>query len=121
LELLALLLDQVPTAQLLTLLTCHPAFQPAWRNRSYLTEVTLTRLSRSQIAQMVEHITGGKPLPAEIMQQLVEKTDGVPLFVEEMTKALLESGHLQDVDGQCQVGLPCWLRCMGTWGRPRQH
>jgi class 3 adenylate cyclase/predicted ATPase len=100
LELLALLLDQVPTAQLLTLLTSRPAFQPTWSHRSYLTEVTLNRLSRSQIAQMVEHITGGKRLPAEIMQQLVEKTDGVPLFVEEMTKALLESGHLQDVDGQ---------------------
>jgi predicted ATPase/class 3 adenylate cyclase len=99
LELLALLLDQVPTAQLLTLLTCRPAFQPTWSHRSYLTEVTVNRLSRSQIAQMVVQITGGKPLPAEIMQQLVEKTDGVPLFVEELTKTVLEAGFVQETHG----------------------
>ena len=90
-ELLDLLIDHVPTSRLLTLLTCRPAFQPTWSHRSYLTEVTINRLSRNQIEQMAEQVAGGKALPAEIMQQLVDKTDGVPLFVEETTKAILES------------------------------
>src|SRR5712664_4395984 len=80
------------------LLTCRPHFQPAWHHRSYLTEMTVNRLAQPQSARMVERVTGGKTLPNAIMQQLVEKTDGVPLFVEEITKAILESGHLKEVD-----------------------
>src|SRR5712664_3068487 len=80
------------------LLTCRPHFQPAWHHRSYLTEMTVNRLAQPQSARMVERVTGGKTLPNAIMQQLVEKTDGVPLFVEELTKAILESGHLKAVD-----------------------
>src|SRR5712691_10065274 len=97
LELLGLLLDQTPTASLLVLLTCRPHFQPAWHHRSYLTEITVNRLSHAQVEQIVNRITDGKTFPPEVLQQIVEKTDGVPLFVEEMTKALLESGHLQEV------------------------
>ena len=98
LELLGLLLDQTPTAALLVLLTCRPHFQPAWHHRSYLTEMTVHRLARHQIEQMTTHVAGGKTLPPAVMHQLVERTDGVPLFIEEMTKAMLESGHLQAVD-----------------------
>jgi TOMM system kinase/cyclase fusion protein len=98
LELLGLLLDQTPTAALLVLLTCRPHFQPAWHHRSYLTEMTVHRLSRHQIEQMTTHVAGGKTFPPAVMHQLVERTDGVPLFIEEMTKAMLESGHLQAVD-----------------------
>jgi tetratricopeptide (TPR) repeat protein len=98
LECLALLLDQTPTAALLVLLTCRPSFQPAWHHRSYLTEMTLHRLSRHQIAQMTTHVAGSKTLPPEVLQQLVERTDGVPLFVEEMTKAILESGYLTETN-----------------------
>jgi len=98
LELLGLLLDQTPTAALLVLLTCRPHFQPAWHHRSYLTEMTLSRLSRHQIERMTTHVAGGKTFPPAVMHQLVERTDGVPLFIEEMTKAMLESGHLQAVD-----------------------
>jgi class 3 adenylate cyclase/predicted ATPase len=98
LEFLDLLIDQVPTAQMLTLLTCRPTFQPPWSSRSYLAQVTLNRLSRSQIARMAEHVTGGKTLPADVLQQIVEKTDGVPLFVEEMTKSVLESGVLKETN-----------------------
>jgi class 3 adenylate cyclase len=103
LEFLDLLIDQIPTAAICTLLTCRPTFQPSWHHRSYLTEVTLNRLSRSQIAQMAEHVSGGKTLPADVLQQIVAKTDGVPLFVEEMTKAVLESGILKEVNGQYEV------------------
>jgi predicted ATPase len=103
LDLLDLLIDQTPTASLCVFLTCRPTFQPTWHHRSYLTEVTLNRLSRTQVEQMTERVTGGKGLPAEVLQQIVEKTDGVPLFVEEMVKAILESGALKDVDGQYEL------------------
>src|SRR6266699_4156324 len=103
LELLNLVIAQIPTTSMLTLLTCRPHFQPAWHHRSYLTEMTLNRLSRNQIERMTTQVAGGKTLPQEVMQQLVERTDGVPLFIEEMTKAMLESGHLKEVDGHYEL------------------
>jgi predicted ATPase/class 3 adenylate cyclase len=99
LEWLTLVLDQSPTASLLVLLTCRPHFQPAWPHRSYITEMTLNHLSHAQVAQIVHGMTNGKALPPEVLQQIIAKTDGVPLFVEELTKAILESGHLTAVDG----------------------
>ena len=95
LELLNLLLEQTPTAAILTLLTCRPEFQPTWGSPSYLTQMTLNRLSRSQTNQMAEQVAIGKRLPADVLDYIVEKTDGVPLFVEEMTKAILEVGALE--------------------------
>jgi class 3 adenylate cyclase/predicted ATPase len=103
LEFLALLMDQTPTAPLYVLVTCRPEFQPSWHHWSYLTEITVNRLAREQIARMAMQIAGGKPLPDEVLQQIVDKTDGVPLFVEELTKAVLESGHLKDVDGHYEL------------------
>jgi predicted ATPase len=99
LELLGLLVEQIPTAAIYILLTCRPEFQPSWSHRSYLTEVTVNRLSREQITRMGLQIAGGKTLPDEVLQQIIDKTDGVPLFVEELTKAILESGHLKEVAG----------------------
>jgi hypothetical protein len=96
LEFLSLLIDQAPTARLLTLLTCRPEYYPPWSPRSSLTQLTLGRLGCAQVEAMVECITGGKALPAEVVQQIVAKTDGVPLFVEELTKAILESGLLRE-------------------------
>jgi class 3 adenylate cyclase/predicted ATPase len=103
LELLNLVLDQTPTASVLVLLTCRSHFQPTWHHRSYLTEMTINRLAQPQIVRMVERIADGKILPPEVMQQIVEKTDGVPLFVEELTKAILESGQLTAVDGHYEL------------------
>jgi predicted ATPase len=100
LELLNLVIDQTPTASLLTVLTCRPHFHPAWHHRSYLTEMTVNRLSQPQIARMTTDLAGGKPLPGQVLAQITAKTDGVPLFVEELTKAVLELGVLQEVDGQ---------------------
>jgi predicted ATPase len=88
----------VPTIPLLALLTCRPEFQPPWGHRSYLTPLALQRFTTTQIETMVLRVTGGKPVPAAVMQHLVEKTDGVPLYVEEMTRAILESGVLQETD-----------------------
>src|SRR5262249_46605344 len=103
LELLKLLIDQTPTASILTVLTCRPTFQPSWSHRSYLTEITVNRLSRAQVEQIVTGVTDGKTLPQEVLAQIVEKTDGVPLFVEEITKVVLESGHLKEADDHYEL------------------
>ncbi len=99
LEFLSFLLDQSPTARILVLLTFRPDFTPPWTPRSHLTQLTLGHLGRKQAQRMVEQITGGKALPAEVVQQVVAKTDGVPLFVEELTKMVLESGLLREEEG----------------------
>src|SRR3989442_6057330 len=103
LELLGLLVEQVPTTAIATLLTCRPHFQPAWHHRSYITEMTLNHLSHTQVEQIVTGVTDGKTLPQEVIQQIIEKTDGVPLFVEEITKSLLESGQLKALDGHYEL------------------
>ena len=64
----------------------RPEFHPPWAPRSHLTQLTLTRLARPHVEQMVLRVTGGKPLPPEVVQQIVAKTDGVPLFVEEWSR-----------------------------------
>jgi class 3 adenylate cyclase/tetratricopeptide (TPR) repeat protein len=92
LELLGLLIDQTPTAPILVLLSFRPDFRPPWALRSHLTQLTLNRLGRRQVEAMIESVAGNKALPAEVLQQVVAKTDGVPLFVEELTKMVLESG-----------------------------
>jgi predicted ATPase len=83
----------------LVLLTCRPYFHPSWHHRSYLTEMTINRLPHAQVAQIVTGMTDGKIFPAAVLQQIIAQTDGVPLFVEELTKAILESGQLTAVDG----------------------
>jgi len=92
LEFLSLLIDQAPTARFYVLLTFRPEFSPSWTGRSHLTQLTLNRLGRRQIEAMVEEVTSGTALPAEVVHQIVAKTDGVPLFVEELTKMVVESG-----------------------------
>ncbi|MGE0827250.1 MAG: adenylate/guanylate cyclase domain-containing protein [Candidatus Binatia bacterium] len=91
LEILTLLVDQVPMTQLLTVLTFRLEFLPPWGNRSYLSQITLSRLGHTHIETMVAKVSGSQTLPADILQQIVAKTDGVPLFVEELTKAVLEA------------------------------
>jgi class 3 adenylate cyclase/predicted ATPase len=96
LEFLTLLVDQGPTARILALFTFRPDFTPPWTGRSHLTQVTLTRLSRRQAAELTGRVAHGKALPPEVVEQVVAKTDGVPLFLEELTKMVLESGLLQE-------------------------
>jgi predicted ATPase len=86
----------VPTVRLLTLLTYRPEFRLPWPPRSHVTPLALTRLTRPQIEAMVTRVAGGKPLPAAVVQQIVAKTDGVPLFVEELVKTVLETGLMQE-------------------------
>jgi class 3 adenylate cyclase len=80
LELLAVLLEQVPTTRLLAVLTFRPEFSPPWGARSYLSQLTLGRLGRSQVEAMVEKVTGGKALPAEVVQQIVTRKQSATRF-----------------------------------------
>ncbi|MDH3602569.1 MAG: AAA family ATPase, partial [Candidatus Tectomicrobia bacterium] len=98
LDLLAVLIAQTPTVPMLLMLTCRPEFQSPWAMRSYMAQVTLTRLSREQMAAMVAHLMGSKELPDALLQHLISQTDGVPLFIEELTKAVLESGVLMETE-----------------------
>ena len=98
LELLSLLVDQGPTARILTLLTFRPDFHPPWPGRAHLTQVTVNRLPRHQAVEVIRQVAHGKALPPEVVAQIVAKTDGVPLFVEELTKMVLDSGLLQEWD-----------------------
>ena len=95
LELLDCLVDHDPTAAIYTLVTCRPPFQPAWLGRAHVTPLVLDRLARLQAETMVRHVAGQAALPGAVLQHLVAHTDGVPLFIEELTKAVLESGALQ--------------------------
>jgi predicted ATPase/class 3 adenylate cyclase len=106
LEVLGLVIDQTPTVRMLTVLTFRPNFLPPWPTRSHLTPLTLNRLERPQVEALVRRLAGGKALPAEVMQQVVSKTDGVPLFVEELTKMVLESTLLRPVNGHYELSGP---------------
>ncbi|MBI3246697.1 MAG: AAA family ATPase [Deltaproteobacteria bacterium] len=110
LELLTLLLAQVPTARLLMLLTFRPEFTPPWGPRSYLSQLTLSRLGQSHAEAMIEKVTGGKALAPEILQQIVAKTDGVPLFVEELTKMVMEQPVGAIHESPLQLTIPTTLQ-----------
>jgi TOMM system kinase/cyclase fusion protein len=96
LEFLSLLVEQGASAPILALCTARPDFSPSWTGRSHLTQMTVHRLTHQQAAEMILRVTHGKALPPEVVEQIVAKTDGVPLFVEELTKMVLESGLLQE-------------------------
>jgi class 3 adenylate cyclase/tetratricopeptide (TPR) repeat protein len=95
-EALDLLVDRVSTLRVLVVLTYRPEFTPPWIGRPHVSLLTLNRLPPRQRAQMIGHMTGGKALPKEIADQIVDRTDGVPLFIEELTKTVVESGILRE-------------------------
>lgn len=96
LELITLLVDQLRLKRFLMLVTFRPEFEPPWSDYAHVTSLVLNRLSHKECATMVMNVTGGRPIPEEILEQIVAKTDGVPLFVEELTKNILESGLLEE-------------------------
>jgi predicted ATPase len=106
LELLQLFLDHVSTAHLLLLFSFRPEFQPPWELQPPVSQITLSRLDRAQVSEMIKRVTGGKALPPEVVQQIVTKTDGVPLFVEELTKMVVESELCKEVDGRYELTGP---------------
>jgi class 3 adenylate cyclase/ABC-type transport system involved in cytochrome c biogenesis ATPase subunit len=100
LELLNLTLERVRHLRVLALFTFRPEFEPPWIGLPNVGTLSLGRLDRNGIESIVAQVTGGRALPAEVMKQIVAKTDGNPLFVEELTKTVLEAGILvEDAEG----------------------
>jgi len=100
LELLDLTVERVRQLPVLAVFTLRPEFQPPWAGLPNVSTLTLGRLDRSNVESIVTHVTSGRTLPAEVMNQIVAKTDGNPLFVEELTKAVLEADFMvEDGDG----------------------
>jgi class 3 adenylate cyclase/predicted ATPase len=83
--------DRLRTMRVLLIVTFRPEFEPPWIGRSHLTALSLNRLGEREIGAMIDGVAGNKPLPANIRLDIVERTDGIPLFIEEMTKAVLEA------------------------------
>jgi class 3 adenylate cyclase/tetratricopeptide (TPR) repeat protein len=96
LELLDLIVDRVQSLQVLLIITFRPEFTPPWVGRPQVSLMSLSRLPHRQRAEMLSRLTGGKALPREIADQIVDRTDGVPLFIEELTKAVVERDELAD-------------------------
>ena len=116
-ELLTAVLDNCVNDCLLSLLTFRPEFEVPWGTRANQTQVALNRLRRKQIAEMMKLSTGLSELPEYVVDQIVERTDGIPLFVEEFTRMVQESGGLRMVDGQTEItdsfslaGIPATLQ-----------
>ena len=91
LEALGRTVDRLRTLRVLLIATHRPEFEPPWTGRPYVTTLSLNRLGEREIAAMIDSVTGNKPLPENVRQDIVERTDGIPLFVEEITKAALEA------------------------------
>src|SRR5712691_6324831 len=91
-ELLDLAVERVGSLPVLLLVTFRPEFQPPWIGQPQVSMLALNRLDRRDRTVLVEQIAGGKALPDEVVAQIADRTDGVPLFVEELTKSILESG-----------------------------
>ena len=91
LELFSHIVDRIPALRVLLVMTYRPEFQPPWLGRPYVTALTINRLAAREAGTMIDRIVGDKPLSASIRKDIIERTDGIPLFIEEMTKAVLEA------------------------------
>jgi class 3 adenylate cyclase/tetratricopeptide (TPR) repeat protein len=96
LELLAIYVEQAPTAALLNVLTFRPDFTAPWPHRSHMTPITLNRLERVESEAIITHLAGGKAVPREVIDSITAKSDGVPLYIEELTKSILQSDLLEE-------------------------
>ena len=95
LEFLTMFVDQPPLPGLLAIFTVRPDFEVPWRSRSHVTHLTLSRLSDNDVRTMISQMSGASALPAAIIAQVVQKTDGIPVFVEELTRMMLELGLVE--------------------------
>ena len=91
LDLFGRIVDKIPTLRVLLIVTFRPEFEPPWIGQPHVTALTLNRLSRHDVDTVIDSVVGNKLIPASIRQDIIERTDGIPLFVEEMTKAVLEA------------------------------
>ena len=113
-ELLDLLVDRVPALRVLVIMTFRPEFTPPWVGRPHVTMLTLNRLPVRRRAEMIAHVTGGKALPREIADQIIDRTDGVPLFIEELTKTVVESGIVTEAGDHYALKGPVVLLAIPT-------
>jgi predicted ATPase/class 3 adenylate cyclase len=105
-ELLGLTIERLQRLPVLLLITYRPEFSPPWPSQPHVSALALSRLGRREGAALVERVVGDKALPDEVAAQIVAKTDGVPLFVEELTKTVLESGLLKDAGDHYELAGP---------------
>jgi len=105
-ELLDLTVERIRTLPVLLIVTFRPEFQSPWTGQPHVTMLVLNRLDQRDRTSLVTQIADGKTLPDEVLARIVERTDGVPLFVEELTKSVLESGLLREEDGHCVLDGP---------------
>jgi class 3 adenylate cyclase len=106
LEVVDLCLDQIAHAKVMMLVTARPTFQHNFGGHPIVTKLALNRLGRDQVVAIVSRLTGGKSLPNELLDVIAAKTDGMPLFVEEFTKSVLESGELKETDSAFELTGP---------------
>ncbi len=106
LELISLVLKQSPIHRILTVLTFRPEFIPPWGIQAHITSMSLAHLPPSDSRVVIRQIAENKALPEEIVARIIEKTDGIPLFVEELTKSLLESGQLRELEHAYELSIP---------------
>ncbi|MGI9437377.1 MAG: ATP-binding protein, partial [Geminicoccaceae bacterium] len=95
-----MVVDRLQNLPIMLVVAFRPVFKPPWTNVARVTAMSLNRLGHDQVIAIAERVTDGKRLPPDLINQIVAKTDGVPLFVEELTKAVLESGILRDEGDQ---------------------
>ena len=106
LELFDLAVDRIRGLPILALMTFRPEFEPPWAGLSNTSLLRLDRLDRQDTRALVEQVTVGRQLPREMMRQIIDRTDGIPLFIEELTKTILESGLLVEDDGRFRLDRP---------------
>jgi class 3 adenylate cyclase/pimeloyl-ACP methyl ester carboxylesterase len=105
-EVFGLLMERIERLPILMLLTFRPEYRPPWPGHAHVTQLSLSRLSRRQGTEILDRLAGGKCLPIEVMDQILLKADGVPLFIEELTKTVLESGLLADAGDHYKLSGP---------------
>jgi predicted ATPase len=91
LEALSKAVNRIATLPILLIVTYRPELDPPWIGRPHVTAMTLNRLAEREVSMMIDRVVGSKPLPANVRRDIIERTDGVPLFVEEITRAMLEA------------------------------
>jgi class 3 adenylate cyclase/tetratricopeptide (TPR) repeat protein len=105
-ELFQLIIERIQRLPVLVIIAFRPSFTPPWTGFTHVTSLSLSHLSQDQAGALVAKVTRGRKLPADVLEHIVRRTDGVPLYIEELTKTLLESGALEPVDDGFRLSGP---------------
>ena len=104
LELLDGMTEAAASAPVFIIVTHRPEFELPWRGRGHVTYLSLNRLGKRDLVSLVSSVAGGKQLSDELIDVIAEKTDGTPLFIEELTKSLMETGYVRDTESEHRIG-----------------